>query len=99
MVEQIDDAGAVWIRTPWGRGTGVDGGEVFRVDADQFERWPARWCPRERVDPAAGVGGARAGARAARPGCRWALLRLLVEVVALAVLVPAVVIVRGPAGA
>ncbi|UJP39831.1 hypothetical protein [Cellulomonas palmilytica] len=38
MVERIDDDGGVWVRNPWGSGNGADGGEVFRMDADEFAR-------------------------------------------------------------
>jgi len=38
MVERIDDDGGVWVRNPWGQGNGADGGEVFRMDADEFAR-------------------------------------------------------------
>lgn len=38
MVERIDDDGGVWVRNPWGQGNGADGGEVFRLDADEFAR-------------------------------------------------------------
>jgi len=38
MVERIDDDGGVWVRNPWGAGNGADGGQVFRLDADEFAR-------------------------------------------------------------
>ncbi|GAA3805585.1 C2 family cysteine protease [Cellulomonas soli] len=38
MVERIDDDGGVWVRNPWGQGNGADGGQVFRLAPDEFQR-------------------------------------------------------------